>query len=350
MNLSIASTVWSEDFENDFDGWTIGGLNHTVWGSVLNCEGNMSVKDGILVSGEEWGPSTIYHLYSWASHPSSVTEGTWRFDFDITNPSAIGGGLNFISKGVGSSGWPWDLEGYQIRLNTYAFQSPFPEHIPGGKGFFLQKATGGVDTQFTIDNCEYNNSGIYNFIITRDSIGFFDVYINETHQMSGLSTDILESNKFEFTWGGSIGVDNITVSDTIDFDKAPPHIDAEIPYNPIEEGQKYELQLNVSDPSGIDQWWLNAGEYDNDLFTIDQSGMIRNSTVLTIKKYHIVFSVNDTQGYTLNQYYNFRVLEAAILPTTTTTITSNETSGIESLFSIVIFSLMIVVPFRKRKK
>ncbi|MHA2055971.1 MAG: hypothetical protein ACW99F_20570, partial [Candidatus Hodarchaeales archaeon] len=100
---------------------------------------------------------------------------------------------------------------------------------------------------------------------------------------------------------------------------------------------------------GIDYWWLEKGDSDNDLFPIDQNGVIRNNTVLTQKKYHIAFSVNDTKGFTLVQYYNFFVVEPTITPTTTTTTTTN-TSGIESLVFIVILSLGLVAPFRKRKK
>ncbi|MHA2175392.1 MAG: hypothetical protein ACXACP_03870 [Candidatus Hodarchaeales archaeon] len=351
INLSTASIVWSDNFsDGNADGWTISGLNHSVGGAVNPWEGNMSVKRGMLTSGEDFGPPGIdgYHLYSWASHPSEVAVGTWRFDLDLTSPSAVGGGLNFISNSGSDPGWPWILYGYQIRVNVVAFV-PWDENIPGAQGFFLQGSSGGVDVQHSIDNCAYEGLGIYRFIITRDSTGFFDVYINESLKMSGHGTDVVPARKFEFVYGGSVGVDNISVSNTIDFDQAPPHLEAEIPFLECEEGQMYELPINVTDPSGIDYWWLEKGDYDNDLFTIDQNGVIRNNTVLTQKKYHIAFSVNDTKGFTLVQYYNFFVVEPTITPTTTTTTTTN-TSGIESLVFIVILSLGLVAPFRKRKK
>lgn len=350
----MASTVWSDDFsDGNTDGWIIGGLNHSVGGAVSPWEGNMSLIDNMLTSGEDFGPPGWegYHLYSWASHPSEVEVGTWQFALDLTNPSAVGGGVNFISNSGNDPGWPWVLYAYQIRVNILAFQSLYDD-IPGARGFFLMEAANApsYDVQHTIDNCAYDGPGLYRFIITRDSTGFIDVYINESLKMAGRGTDVIPAKKFEFVYGGRVGVGNISVSDTIDFDKAPPHLNALIPLHTVEEGQNYQLPINVSDPSGIDHWWLETDEYDNDLFTIDQNGVIRNDTVLIQKKYNLAFSVNDTQGFTLKQYFNFRVVTPTTpSDTTTETTTTTKTASIMSLAFITILSLVIVVHFKKRK-
>ncbi|MFX0207941.1 MAG: hypothetical protein ACFFDT_18290, partial [Candidatus Hodarchaeota archaeon] len=59
------------------------------------------------------------------------------------------------------------------------------------------------------------------------------------------------------------------------------------------------------------------------------------------------FSVNDTQGYTFEQYYEFRVVEPTI--PTTTSETTNETSSLESLNIIMILALIFAIPIRKKR-
>ncbi|MFX1577751.1 MAG: cadherin repeat domain-containing protein [Promethearchaeota archaeon] len=67
--------------------------------------------------------------------------------------------------------------------------------------------------------------------------------------------------------------------------------------------------LNASDPSGLDTWWIN----DTVQFTIDTNGIIENSTNLTPGSYGIQVWVNDTYDNVLTG--KFSVFFEAIPPT-----------------------------------
>jgi len=70
----------------------------------------------------------------------------------------------------------------------------------------------------------------------------------------------------------------------------PPSWD-EVPSDQgIELGTSFRYDLNASDPSGIDQWWIN----DTTHFTIDSDGVITNATFLAAGGYGLEVSVNDT--------------------------------------------------------
>jgi len=62
----------------------------------------------------------------------------------------------------------------------------------------------------------------------------------------------------------------------------------------VEYGDGLIYDLDVTDFSGIDSWWLNDTTY----FTIDQDGTITNSTPLVVGTYSLLISVSDTLGYT----------------------------------------------------
>ncbi len=69
---------------------------------------------------------------------------------------------------------------------------------------------------------------------------------------------------------------------------------AEIPYNQtVELGDVFEYELNVSATHGVDAWWLEEGESP---FSIDNEGIITNSTQLGIARFTIIAVVNDTLG------------------------------------------------------
>ncbi len=60
----------------------------------------------------------------------------------------------------------------------------------------------------------------------------------------------------------------------------------------ITYGTPLHYDLNASDPSGIDTWWVN----DTTHFAIDSSGVLSNATVLELGTYFVDVSVNDTFG------------------------------------------------------
>ncbi|MFX0208041.1 MAG: hypothetical protein ACFFDT_18795, partial [Candidatus Hodarchaeota archaeon] len=276
-NISRASIIWSDDFsDGNYDGWTIGGYNGSVatpptppkskYGDIA---GSFSVENGVLTSGDDfgdWTPNgegTSDFIVNWANFPSVTSFGTWKFDLNLTDSSVKYISIRFIANLVNDEyyDWIWGLNGYDLFFGIEHGGSLHSDTID--KGIYFLKGTG---TWYDIDFISYVltiNPAIYKFIITRDNTGFFDIYLNESLLFSKRNTEVKTSTYFRFISMGRSGIDNISVSNTIDFDKAPPHLNESIPLHTIEEGQEYEFQINVTDPSGIDHWWLETGKYDN---------------------------------------------------------------------------------------
>ncbi|MFX1269369.1 MAG: rhodanese-like domain-containing protein, partial [Promethearchaeota archaeon] len=78
----------------------------------------------------------------------------------------------------------------------------------------------------------------------------------------------------------------------------------------IEFGSSFNYDLDASDPSGIDEWWLNDTTY----FDIDGNGIITNKTLVPIGEYWLEVNVNDTYGNTLTDKFKITV-EDNIAPT-----------------------------------
>ncbi len=80
----------------------------------------------------------------------------------------------------------------------------------------------------------------------------------------------------------------------IDVVTGAPPIWVQTPTNQIVElGDPLIYDLNATDFSGIDTWWLN----DTLRFSIDHSGVITNATMITTGQYGLQVRVNDTIGY-----------------------------------------------------
>lgn len=71
----------------------------------------------------------------------------------------------------------------------------------------------------------------------------------------------------------------------------------------LEFGQGFERQARAVDPNGLDSWWL----VDTDYFSIDTSGLIRNTTMLPVGTYQLQVRVNDSYGHTLSGSFNLTV-------------------------------------------
>ncbi|MFX0074324.1 MAG: rhodanese-like domain-containing protein, partial [Candidatus Hermodarchaeota archaeon] len=78
----------------------------------------------------------------------------------------------------------------------------------------------------------------------------------------------------------------------------------------FEYGEAFSYDLNATDPSGIDEWWLNDTTY----FDIDGSGVITNKTLVPVGEYRLEVKVNDTYGNTLTDQFKITV-EDTIAPT-----------------------------------
>jgi len=79
----------------------------------------------------------------------------------------------------------------------------------------------------------------------------------------------------------------ITVQDTI-----APRLDHLPSTQYAEFTQPFSYELDVSDPSGIDVYWIN----DTSTFQIDENGRITNNTILPIEEYWLQIGVRDNFG------------------------------------------------------
>ncbi|MGQ4911344.1 MAG: LVIVD repeat-containing protein [Candidatus Thorarchaeota archaeon] len=88
-------------------------------------------------------------------------------------------------------------------------------------------------------------------------------------------------------------------------DDIPPTWDETPTDQTIVENTPLRYDLNASDFSGIDTYWLN----DVGHFTIDSQGVMTNNTPLSIRTYNIQVWVNDTQGNVATAQFYVIVLD-----------------------------------------
>ncbi|MGY5875188.1 MAG: hypothetical protein RTU30_05540 [Candidatus Thorarchaeota archaeon] len=93
---------------------------------------------------------------------------------------------------------------------------------------------------------------------------------------------------------------SITAEDTV-----PPHwVDGPSDMH-LEFPNAFRYDMNASDISGIDKWWINYTSH----FQIDNFGVITNSSLLSIGVYTIQVFVNDTQSNILTGIFTLLVDE-----------------------------------------
>ncbi|TFF88577.1 MAG: hypothetical protein EU548_08675, partial [Promethearchaeota archaeon] len=182
----------------------------------------------------------------------------------------------------------------------------------------------------TISNCNYgcylaytNNSLVFSNYFINNSIQAYDSGINNQWDNGSIG------NYWSDYWNTYFGVDldddgigdipyNITGSaksqdrypiwDDGPGENHPPVWDQTPSDQTLELSVSFSYDLNASDTSGIDTYWIN----DSIAFQIDSNGLITNITTLFIGKYWLEISVNDTYDNILS---------------TTITITVEPTSG-----------------------
>ncbi|RDE12402.1 MAG: hypothetical protein C4K48_10045, partial [Candidatus Thorarchaeota archaeon] len=79
-------------------------------------------------------------------------------------------------------------------------------------------------------------------------------------------------------------------------DVLPPGWTEEPETQHLEFGDAFSYDLNATDSSGLDHWWLGDDTY----FSIDNTGLITETAPLAVGVYTITVFVNDTLGNTLS--------------------------------------------------
>lgn len=274
--LIPSAEVWSDNFDDeDISDWQLFAVNGTTVPNSLQ-EGNTSAEGGVMRHDGR--------LWTYAGHNSSVAFGTWIFDIDIQDPiNEFHFSVLFISEIYNDDWLSGETLGdcYCIIFYTYEYDN----HD------ILLSRRSIDDASFHLDS--YTTESIIgwkNIIITRELSGQIYVYMDETLILSGKDLRYASSERFYFSSKGGPAIDNVSVSDTIDYDAAPPEWTHPITNQQINLGDSFSYDVNASDYSGIDHWWID----DVENFAINDNGIITSTGNLIAGDYNITVSVNDT--------------------------------------------------------
>jgi hypothetical protein len=312
----LSEVVWSDNFDDEnISDWQVFGVNYTSDPEYYLPAGydNFSVAGGVLRAiGPEW---------SFAGHNSSVVYGTWSFDLDIQYPDGYSHFVvAFISEQFNEDWLTIGPRGEAYGLSFYPYDGAVP-----GKIDFIRASHDVGFTKLDTYNSPTNLIGWKNIIITRELSGQFYLYLDGTLIMESVNQFHTTSERFYFFGMANPGIDNITVSDTIDYDAAPPKWSPSLENKEIVLGESFYYDINATDHAEIDQYWID----DTQNFTIDNEGIITNITELVIGTYDVTVWVNDTLGNTQTGSFNLTVNVATTTTTTTpSTISSTTTTSI----------------------
>jgi len=222
------------------------------------------------------------------------------------------GGIDNVS--VYQNGSYLDLATLNSNLSFWYNWNP----SDGVYSLMFSACKGSVCGNSTLNNITTDKSSPYfnhtTPIVLSISEGLPFIYdINATDD-NGISSYSINDSRFSINSSGVIRnnsllstivyVINISVNDTFGNrnsttitltvqDTTPPYFNP-IPSNQaISYGQLFNYDVNATDISGISNYWLNDSR-----FTINNSGFIKNNTLLSVGNYSINISVNDTSSNT----------------------------------------------------
>ena len=289
-----AAIIWSDNFDDeDISDWQLFTVDSDLPEPLL--PGNSTAEGGVLRHiGVEW---------AYAGHNSSVAFGSWSFDVDIQDNVDDEIMVLFMSE-MWNYDWPErDTAGEAYGIVFYLF----PTYVD----INLVKMSHDTGHLFLDNYIAAGLAGWNSFIVTREMSGQFYVYMNGELILKGKNLQHTTSERFYFVGSGGPAIDNITVRDDI-IDLAPPEWDPEPVNQMIDVGTDFAYDLNATDYSGLDSWWIN----DTVNFAIDDDGVITNVDVLEGGSYVISVSVNDTLGFTQTGTFRLTVRELpTLLPT-----------------------------------
>lgn len=318
-----SGVVWSDNFDDeDISDWQLFTVNHTASPDTL-LPGNSTAVGGVLRHiGEEW---------SYAGHNSSVAFGTWSFDVDIQVPvDEYHFYVVFISEVFDNDWLTYAQVGSAYGVGFYIYDHGMTE---------LRIVRGSHESGplFMDDYFEDTIIGWRNLIITRELSGQFYVYLDGSLILKAKNMDHTTSERLYFLSHGGPAIDNVTVSDTIDYDAAPPEYDPPISTQRIFAGEPFYYDVNATDYSGIANWWIS----DTQNFTIDENGVITNNTELVVREYIVAVYVNDTLGHTQSDLFSLFVD-----PAPTSSIPLELMAAVIGIPAVVVIALVV---WRKKK-
>ena len=314
-SFTNSAIVRSDDFtDGDMDDW--------VTFALPDEPSNFTVIDGVVYSMCE-------DFIEVANHASSVAYGTWSFD--IYMGRAVLSGVEFISSVPPTA--HYSQYGYEFVLTPTSVQ--LAELYPTSDTSSNRRV---ADEHFM------NLIGWHHVDITRDTTGYFCVYLNNTPILETVDTTVTSSVNFAFAFGANSGAafDNVVLCNSVDIDLIGPRFLQQPSDQTIEEGEIFSYQINATDFSGIStsSWAIN----DTANFGVNMNGVISSADIMAVGTYGIEISVSDVLGNTRKAVFTLTV-EEVVDPFTPFDLTAIIVTG----GAVAIVVLIILVIFLKKR-
>ena len=184
--------------------------------------------------------------WSYAGHNSSVAFGTWNFSVDIQKPvDDWHFYVLFISETFDNDWLTNESMGSMYAVGFF---------IPDSGDHEIRLVRGDHELGPLWMGYYYQEDivGWNNIIVTREPSGQFYVYLNDKLILGAKNMDRTASERFYFASQGGPAIDNVSVSNTIVYDKAPPEW-TKPSDQMIDARTDFSYDLNATDYSGIDQ-------------------------------------------------------------------------------------------------
>ncbi|MBD3195426.1 MAG: hypothetical protein GF317_10245, partial [Candidatus Lokiarchaeota archaeon] len=189
----------------------------------------------------------------------------------------------------------FDTEAYNISSNENTWLS----NIDGyGQNFDVdvyEIYVGSIEQFLTLDSRFIHNEGDIDMALFNETMS---LYLADSSTNNELIQYPLHKvgTYYIYLWGDGNGNAYNLKWDAIQ-DTNPPSWD-EMPLDQtIEAGDSFYYDLNASDMSNIDSYWIN----NTVNFSVDSDGVITNITELSIGEYWLKVNVNDTYGNPINE-------------------------------------------------
>ncbi|MHA1908654.1 MAG: hypothetical protein ACW98Y_15235 [Candidatus Thorarchaeota archaeon] len=296
-----AAIVWSDNFDDgNMDGW----VTHEFQGLTPN----FTVIDGVVYSqGED--------LLNIAGHDSTVVYGTWSFDIYINQPT----GVEIMETSPIGNGYSQD--GYEVIF------------LPDSNTIQLDRLYATSETTWdsiTLDSYPMDPLGWHHVDVTRDTNGYFCVYLNTTPKLEAIDNTHIISNVFIIGFAGAF--DNVAVSNTVDIDLVAPYLLQAPTDQDITYGEEFRYKLNATDNSGVMIWEIA----DTAQFAISDEGLITNILALEPGDYDVEGTVADDDGY--RRTFSF-VLTVEVAPLDLTLLIVG--GGVASVVVIIVLVIFL---------